>query len=75
VTRLLANMAEAGSGVPAPARRVIELLAAQLAEALRRIDALEAEIRARHKVDAVSRRLATMPGIGPAAAGERMLAR
>ena len=65
VTRLLARMADAGSGVPELARRVIDLLALQLAEVGRRIDALEAEIAAHHKVDAVSRRLATIPGIGP----------
>jgi len=65
VTRLLVRLAEDGAGVPELARRVIELLAAQLAEVGRRIAALEAEIAARHKADAVSRRLATIPGIGP----------
>jgi transposase len=65
VTRLLARLAEEGAGVPELARRVIELLAGQLAEVGRRIDALEAEIAARHKADPVSRRLATIPGIGP----------
>jgi transposase len=65
LTRLLARLAEDGAGVPELARRVIELLAAQLAEVGRRIAALEAEIAARHKADAVSRRLATIPGIGP----------
>jgi transposase len=64
VTRLLARMEEVGTRVPELARQVVDLLADQLDEVGRRIGALDAEIAAWHKADAISQRLATIPGIG-----------
>jgi len=60
VARLLAGMEEA-AGLPDLARELVRVLAGQL-------DEVEARIVAWHKADAVSRRLATIPGIGPLAA-------
>ena len=67
VARLLAGMG-AAAGLPDLARELVRVLAGQLEEAERRIAEVEARIVAWHKADAVSRRLATIPGIGPLAA-------
>jgi len=67
VARLLAGMDEA-AGLPELARELVRVLAGQLEEAEGRIAEVDARILARHKADAVSRRLATIPGIGPLAA-------
>ena len=64
VPRLLASMRE-DRRVPELARQVIELLAAQLDEVAKRIVAVDARIAAWHKANPISRRLATIPGIGP----------
>jgi transposase len=67
VARLLAGM-EAAVGLPELARELVRVLAGQLEELEGRIEEVDARIVARHKADAVSRRLATIPGIGPLAA-------
>jgi transposase len=64
VPRLLASMQE-DRRVPKLARQVLELLAAQLDEVGQRIVEVDARIMAWHKARPVSRRLATIPGIGP----------
>jgi transposase len=64
VPRLLASMQE-DRRVPELARQVLELLAAQLDEVGQRIAEVDARIMAWHKAHPVSRRLATIPGIGP----------
>ena len=66
VARLLARMEAAD--LPALGRELVRVLAGQLEELEKRVAELDARILARHKADAVSRRLATIPGIGPLAA-------
>lgn len=51
--------------VPALAREVLMVLVDELASLWRRIDALEARLIALHRADEVSRRLASIPGVGP----------
>ena len=51
--------------VPELARQVLQLLAAQLDEVGQRIAEVNARIMAWHKAHPVSRRLVTIPGIGP----------
>jgi len=51
--------------VPAMARQVLKVIAGQIDEIQGRIAALEAQILIWHKSNPVSRRLATIPGIGP----------
>ena len=51
--------------VPELARQVLQLLAAQLDEVGRRIAEVDARIMAWHRTNPVSRRLVTIPGIGP----------
>jgi transposase len=51
--------------VPPLARDALMVLVDALASVWERIDALEAQIVARHRADEVSRRLASIPGIGP----------
>ena len=64
--RLLAEMeAAAGGALPEPALMVLRLLAAQIDDADAKIAALEKEIVARHRENEASRRLASIPGIGP----------
>jgi transposase len=67
VARLLAAMEEVAD-LPDLARELVRLLAGQLEEVERRVKEVDARILAWHKADAVSRRLATIPGIGPLAA-------
>jgi transposase len=64
VPRLLASMQE-DRRVPELARQVLQLLAAQLDEVAKRIVEVDARIAAWHRANPVSRRLATIPGIGP----------
>ena len=65
VDRLIAEVEDPSSAVPAAARscllRLIDMLRALQAE----IVALDAEIAARAKQDIIARRLMTIPGIGP----------
>jgi transposase len=62
--RLRAHLVEEAA-VPEVAREVLLLLAGQFDEAERRISEIDARILAWHKASPVSRRLATIPGIGP----------
>jgi len=64
VGRLLAGLEQDGS-VPGLVQELAHLLAAQLQEAEKRIAEVDARILAWHKADAVSQRLAAIPGIGP----------
>ena len=64
VGRLLAGLEQDGS-VPGLVQELAHLLAAQLQEAEERIAEVDARILAWHKADAVSQRLAAIPGIGP----------
>jgi transposase len=64
VPRLLASMQE-DRRVPELARQVLQLLAAQLDEVGKRIAEVDVRIAAWYKASPVSRRLATIPGIGP----------
>ena len=61
--RLRAHLVE--EAVPEVAREVLLLLAGQFDEIERRISEIDAHILAWHKASPVSRRLATIPGIGP----------
>lgn len=64
--KLRASLEEtADDAVPAPALAALKLIAGQIDDAAARIAALEKTIVARHRNDAASRRLATIPGIGP----------
>jgi transposase len=63
--RLRAHLAEEAAAVPEAAREVLLLLAGQFDEVERRISEIDARILAWHKASPVSRRLATIPGIGP----------
>jgi transposase len=51
--------------VPPLAREVLMRLVDELASAWRRIEALEARLVALHRANVVSRRLASIPGVGP----------
>ena len=51
--------------VPPPARDALKLLVAQLASTWRQIDEIEKKLVALHRTEAVSRRLAAIPGVGP----------
>jgi transposase len=62
--KLRAQIASMDS-LPELARSALQLIAAQIDDADAKIDALEREIVARHRHDEASRRLATIPGIGP----------
>jgi transposase len=55
----------AGEALPEPAVSALRLMAAQIDDANGKIEALEKAIVARHRDDEVSRRLASIPGIGP----------
>lgn len=67
--RLLTQLRdETCDDIPPLARQVLSGLAELLAVTEARIDALDALIRAQSKVDPVSRRLQTIPGVGPLAA-------
>lgn len=54
-----------GEALPKIAASALRLLAAQIDDANRKIEALELEIVTRHRHDEASRRLASIPGIGP----------
>ena len=53
------------AGLPAPARKALNLLADQLIDTRRKIEDLTADIRADAKADEDAQRLQTIPGIGP----------
>lgn len=56
---------EGADAVPELARSTLRLIAAHIEDANTKIEALEKEILARHRHNDASRRLATIPGIGP----------
>ncbi len=58
--------AEIGSpAIPPIARQALMLLVKELASVWRRIEVIEARLLALHRADEVSRRLASIPGVGP----------
>jgi len=64
--KLVARLESAeGEALPALARAALRALAAQIADQEARIEALEKQIVAWHRGDPASRRLASIPGIGP----------
>ncbi len=65
-TKLVERLeSEEGEALPALARLALGSLTAQIADQEARIDVLEKEIVAWHRSDPASRRLASIPGIGP----------
>jgi transposase len=66
VTQLIAIVRDEGDlRLPDVARQVLQVLAAQLEHIEAAIAALEKQLMAWHKTNAVSQRLASIPGIGP----------
>ena len=66
VTQLIAIVRDEGDlRLPDAARQVLQVLAAQLEHIEAAIAALEKQLMAWHKTNAVSQRLASIPGIGP----------
>ncbi|MBN8188769.1 MULTISPECIES: IS110 family transposase [Roseobacteraceae] len=63
--RLVALVADEGSGLPATARASLRVLTVTLSQLDEQIEALDAEIGRRARESAVARRLMTIPGIGP----------
>lgn len=63
----LDRLLEAANDVPESARPALDLLAGQLRDLEERIEAATARITATRKADALARRLATIPGLGPIA--------
>ena len=61
----VARRLDAACDVPDAARLAVEMLADQLRDLQARIDAVTDRIRASQKQDALARRLATVPGLGP----------
>lgn len=59
---------EQASSLPEAARQMFRAMYAHLTELDRQIDALDVEIKRRAQADPISRRLMTIPGIGPIAA-------
>lgn len=65
-SRLRASLeGEVGQNLPEPARAALLLLTGQIDDADARIATLDKAILARHRQDETSRRLASIPGIGP----------
>lgn len=62
---MLKNPHEQQENLPALARSALHGLAAQLRALTSEVDRLEVQIIAWHRTDEMSRRLATIPGIGP----------
>lgn len=65
VEELIEVLAADGDGLPEPARAGLAALIRQLRSAEAEIEALAREINAWHRATPASRRLATIPGIGP----------
>ncbi len=65
VTAMLKALHERQGELPVHARSALHSLAAQLRALANEVDRLEAQILAWHRTDETSRRLATIPGIGP----------
>lgn len=64
VPRLLATVEEE-TGLPEAVGGMVRLMAAQLEEAERHIADIDARILARHRAGITTRRLGTIPGVGP----------
>ncbi|MDE1987649.1 MAG: IS110 family transposase [Alphaproteobacteria bacterium] len=65
VASLIAALSQTENAVPPLAHKALEPLAAQLHAIQKQIERVDAEILRWHKQNQVSRRLATIPGIGP----------
>ena len=65
IDRLLDLLNSGGARLPDLARRMLAALAAQLRDVAARVRGVEAELLAWHRSTEVSRRLATIPGVGP----------
>ena len=65
IDRLLGLLADEGTGLPELARRMLGVLADQLRDVAARVAAVEVELLAWHRASELSRRLATIPGVGP----------
>jgi transposase len=65
VERMLRMLTEAGAALPELAREMLGVLGMQLQEIANRVRAVEARLLAWHRSNVASRRLATIPGIGP----------
>jgi transposase len=65
IDRLLGLLADKGTALPELARRMLAVLADQLRDVAARVVAVEVELLAWHRANDVSRRLATIPGVGP----------
>ena len=68
VNDLLRRAHAVETGVPAPAREMLSLLADQLDAVESRLKTLEGQLLAVHKANQASRCLATIPGVGPISA-------
>jgi transposase len=65
IDRLLELLVAEGAALPELARRMLAVLADQLRDAAGRVAVVERELMAWHRANEVSRRLATIPGVGP----------
>jgi hypothetical protein len=63
----LDRLMEAAKDVPEPARPAVDLLVGQLRDLEARIEAATARIKVAQRSNALARRLATIPGLGPIA--------
>jgi transposase len=62
---LVAQLEREQDGLPELARSALRLMAAQIEDANAKIEAIEMKIVTQHRRDDASRRLASIPGIGP----------
>jgi transposase len=65
IARLLTLLGESQTRLPRLAREMLSVLAAQLSETEARVQVVEAQLMDWHRSNEVSRRLATIPGVGP----------
>jgi len=65
IERLLRLLTASPTRLPMLAREMLDVLAAQLRDVAARVSAVEAKLLAWHRSSDVSRRLATIPGVGP----------
>jgi transposase len=65
IDRLLELLVAEGAALPELARRMLAVLADQLRDVAARVAVVEGELMAWHRANDVSRRLATIPGVGP----------
>ena len=65
IERLIASLRSAWSHLPDVACEMLDVLAGQLRDVAERVRGVEARLLAWHRSSDVSRRLATIPGIGP----------